>query len=952
MLTVTTNIAALAGLRSLTQTNAGQARSIERLSSGLRINRASDDPSGLVISETLRSQINGLGQALQNTQNDINLLNTAEAALSEITDILVDMRASIVFAQNTGFSAPDQIQAEQDKIDQSLLAIDRIANSTRFGGRQLLNGNSDFIVEQAPSQQGAVSGLQVRQARLSPSTSATAFSVNVTGLAERATLITNTDFTSTGYVASLSPGGSTGDVATLRITGARGAEDVNLGAGATVQDLINAVNSNASATGVFASSFRVLPFDAQTHEHVFTGTAGAVPGFSVQTGATFVLGVKANGAATASNVIVGDTDGDGIIGVAELNTALNASGITVDTADGAGGVGDVRFSSGEVFEISPATNVRTLRISSGSLSSNVNDANGTTAGEFELSFDLDGDGLADFAITTASGASMAGALDTANEQAAILAQLQPNLPAGVAAYFESTSGDLVLLDTAGTLNSGGQGAGILAVAGDDAGASLLGTPTIPPTNTAGLQALAISGDSLTSSERAIEFANFAVGAAHIDSTGQLSIDPSGFNNTADFRFTISDPETGLLNTVIAAAGADNRVSLAEIRAALQAQAGNTFDVYFGRDHGLSFVYSNPGPTASTFVSSNASVADDDLAKVTGDGTKSSSSNTLRLGFYSTEFGSNNVIRIEDVTSSNSGVGFKSIANGGMTLNAGYREGLGVLAGTSDQSVVMRGQSAGTAGRDATGTVNGLSFNGRGFAVSMVKSALDVRFNLNETWGRAGSVGKLADAVSFGFSDSVGGTQLRTQFSDAILLADNVLDSFQFDVRQNYDGGERGGSGMRFQLRESNSAQDSMHIGIRSVTASSLGLDVSPESTNASDSARANDFSGGRLSSLRTGAGNDLFQNPENALEILDQALNQVNDLRSFLGSVSHDHLERNLNSVSAAVDSLTQSESAIRDVDFAKETTQLARLQVLYQANISVLATANQTPQQLLTLLR
>ena len=112
MLQVNTNIAALSGLRALSNTAVNQNRSIERLSTGFRINRASDDPAGLVISEKLRSQINGLHQAMENTQNDMNLVNTAEGALQEISDILVSMRSGVIFAMNSGFSIPEQIDAE------------------------------------------------------------------------------------------------------------------------------------------------------------------------------------------------------------------------------------------------------------------------------------------------------------------------------------------------------------------------------------------------------------------------------------------------------------------------------------------------------------------------------------------------------------------------------------------------------------------------------------------------------------------------------------------------------------------------------------------------------------------------------------------------------------------------------------------------------------------------
>ena len=136
-LRVNTNASAVTALRNLRLSDAAQSKSLERLSTGLRINRASDDPSGLVISEQLRAQVKSLGQALENTQNASNLIGTAEAALAEVSKLLIDIRESALFALNTGGTSQEQVEAEQDAVDAAIGAIDRIAASTRFGRTQL-----------------------------------------------------------------------------------------------------------------------------------------------------------------------------------------------------------------------------------------------------------------------------------------------------------------------------------------------------------------------------------------------------------------------------------------------------------------------------------------------------------------------------------------------------------------------------------------------------------------------------------------------------------------------------------------------------------------------------------------------------------------------------------------------------------------------------------------------
>ena len=116
-LRINTNTTAATALRNLRVSDSAQARSLERLSTGLRINRASDDPSGLVISEQLRAQIASLHQASDNTENASNLIGTAEAALAEVSRLLVGLRESAIFALNTGGSSPEQVDAEQDAVN-------------------------------------------------------------------------------------------------------------------------------------------------------------------------------------------------------------------------------------------------------------------------------------------------------------------------------------------------------------------------------------------------------------------------------------------------------------------------------------------------------------------------------------------------------------------------------------------------------------------------------------------------------------------------------------------------------------------------------------------------------------------------------------------------------------------------------------------------------------------
>ena len=134
------NIAALNTYRQLGNANNAQLKSMEKLSSGLRINRAGDDAAGLAISEKMRAQIRGLDMAAKNAQDGISLIQTAEGALNETHAILQRMRELAVQAANDTNTAEDR-KALQNEVDELAKEITRIANDTEFNTKKLLDGS-------------------------------------------------------------------------------------------------------------------------------------------------------------------------------------------------------------------------------------------------------------------------------------------------------------------------------------------------------------------------------------------------------------------------------------------------------------------------------------------------------------------------------------------------------------------------------------------------------------------------------------------------------------------------------------------------------------------------------------------------------------------------------------------------------------------------------------------
>lgn len=137
---INNNIMALNTHRQLGINNMAGAKSLEKLSSGYRINRAGDDAAGLSISEKMRSQIRGLKMASKNAQDGISLIQTTEGALNETHSILQRMRELVVQAGNIGTNEEEDLQALQDEIVQLVDEIDGISERTAFNGKTLLDG--------------------------------------------------------------------------------------------------------------------------------------------------------------------------------------------------------------------------------------------------------------------------------------------------------------------------------------------------------------------------------------------------------------------------------------------------------------------------------------------------------------------------------------------------------------------------------------------------------------------------------------------------------------------------------------------------------------------------------------------------------------------------------------------------------------------------------------------
>lgn len=238
-LRINTNMSSLNALRNVQEAADGFGRSIEKLASGLRVNRGSDDPAGLIRSENLRAQISGLEQAISNSQDAANLVKTAEGGLEEVHNLLRSMRQLAVHAGSTGTNDLTALQADQNQIRSALESINRIAQQTQFGSKKLLDGTAGVSTSVTNTNLlggaffgGTFAGTAIASGDVSIAMVTTASRASVAGAATYAAL------TSTVAAGSVVINGQT----------------VSTNGTETLESFINKINSVSSVTGVVAEA--------------------------------------------------------------------------------------------------------------------------------------------------------------------------------------------------------------------------------------------------------------------------------------------------------------------------------------------------------------------------------------------------------------------------------------------------------------------------------------------------------------------------------------------------------------------------------------------------------------------------------------------------------------------------------------------------------------------------
>ncbi len=243
---ISTNISSLIAQHNLKRTQESLDTRLERLSTGLRINRGADDPAGLIVSERLRTELGGINQGIDNAERASSVISTAEGALTEVSDLLNSIKALVVEAANSGAISLEEKKANQLQIDSAINSINRISNTASFAGLKLLDGSLDYITS-------GINTANIAQTKLNAVSFGTRtqvpIDVQVIGSAQVGAIYLSTNTSFAG-----GPGaGKLPSAATLEVQGPLGVQVFNFASGISIDDVVAAINSRTDNTGIVAA---------------------------------------------------------------------------------------------------------------------------------------------------------------------------------------------------------------------------------------------------------------------------------------------------------------------------------------------------------------------------------------------------------------------------------------------------------------------------------------------------------------------------------------------------------------------------------------------------------------------------------------------------------------------------------------------------------------------------
>jgi len=854
MTRINTNISALTANLNLANSNNSLQTTLTRLSTGLRINTAADNPSGMIAAADLGVDISNSNQAVSNSQAANQMISTADSALSQIQSLLTTIASLVTAAANTSAMSSSQIAANQLQIDSSLSAINNIAQTTSFQGQNLLNGN--LAIQTSPgTNSGAIQNLNVTQVSLG-TLSSMPVQINVTGLAKQAQIsATVNDGLASDNVAS----GTLifGDGGTLTVT-------APIGSGASANGIqINFVESSTITPGTASAAFD----GAANTLNITVSSSGVTTGktiadainndttFTATAGGASALGYTAGtDTRTDGNITVNTNDGGSLVIDSLMNGAGDTATVTInETATTPAGAPSVAYNT--------TTHVLTVNVNNDAKTSLANIA--TAINNY-----AETTGLKPFSATVATAGNFNTIVNLTNGIAPDGVGTSGTATTPSAFTFTGASGGTLVLDGIGGLNNGAQ------IVINEVSAT---TPSTAQWNASGN-----SGDGILTLNLAV---NGGTGVGNVWSTTDI-------NNllakaTTPTGATVAAPFTAQAGATIAATGGagDDITGAAPVAQTTPGVTGITTGF----------------PTLGSALSGGLGIAGEIQG---GTGTPGLTG------------------KLDLQVSGNAGGQLFSFLPGAASTAAAMATALNVYSNATGVQAVAIGDQ--------------LLFNSVGYG-SAAKVSVKI-VNDGTTGGTFTSSLSAPNATGTDISATVNGIAATGQGNNVTLNTPGLgfsaaLDPNMLTVGENVDFNVTGG-GALFQLGPTVTPAEQYNLGLQSVDTSTLGGTV------------------GRLYEIGSGYDASLTSNTAKAAQIIKAALDNVTSLRGQLGAFETATIDTNISTLNSAVTNLTAAQSSIQDADFATESANLSREQILVQSGTTVAGIASSTPANVLSLLQ
>ena len=981
---INTNIASLNAQRNLSKSQDQLGISLQRLSSGLRINSAKDDAAGLAISNRFTTQIRGLDQAARNANDGISLAQTAEGALSETTNALQRIRELAIQSANSTNSAADRA-ALQSEVNQLVSEIDRVANTTTFNGLKLLDGSFTGQSFHVGADANQTIGVNVAGST-SSSLGVNKFTVNNTeqGITNatndgNGSRLTTNQLTATGTDLS----DDLFSAQSLTVSTADGASSVAanlpLGSESTsaiasaltgltlngVNPIVSATAQNNSTTMDFSSVTNIDNGDTVSFNFQAAGVAEAAISFTRDT-TTYAsladqVSVEINGAAgytgitsSASDVVTVSTSNSNDISVRDFAVSnvsrATLSGFTGTEVDVQASVTlagtyantdtlsiNLTDAGGTARTISVSTLGATADTAASALAAAITTEFGAPSGGADWTGFSVADGAgADFTITRAdaSGASaiVLGDLTSDNvtsDQTATVANVQNGAVTNAvlndavtenAVVAVSTTGSIEIDDTSTNFIHDGTATGYGtalqgAINGDGDYTATIAANVISITASAGTLT-SIKLDALTDVGGGATASSFTVAATGSETNagdGTLTAGGAGADAQTITRATAN---TMLLGGATLTEGSDDTVSVRSAIDVVVADGFNITSTLAGSAGGLLDI-----ATAGTA----ATVRTDGVANISG-------GNNVAAQTLTIDGRASSTVAIAENDSADSIVALVNAVSDATGVSATASNAV-TLTNLTDDGVIS------------------FSLNGESISSNVTTSDMsNLAEAINDRSGATGITATLSiDKGSVTLNNDTGANISIENFDSSVAVDTATGNTVSMDV------GGATGPAARIEAGGANAGtRDSTVVG-GSVDFKSTSGYFSISSDVAASAGGLFSGSSNELQAANRTTVNTLdistVSGANDAIDILDGALADVDTIRADLGAIQT-RFESTIASLKTASENLTAARSRILDTDFAAETAELTRSQILQQAGVSMLAQANSLPQLALSLLQ